>query len=68
MYEWNENNTFRSFILSIEKKGIYDSNRDSQISIRIFIFIIFTLEKAQRKKNEKNGGEISRELVEIWAL
>lgn len=68
MYEWNENNTFRSFILSIEKKGIYDSNRDSQISILIFIFIIFTLEKAQREKNEKNGGEISRELVEIWAL
>ena len=68
MYEWNENNTFRSFILSIEKKGIYDSNRDSQISILIFIFIIFTLEKAQREKNEKNSGEISRELVEIWAL
>ena len=68
--KWMKRKQYVSIFHSIDwkERNIYDSNRDSQISIRIFIFIIFTLEKAQRKKNEKNGGEISRELVEIWAL
>lgn len=61
MYEWNENNISIFHSIDWKERNIYDSNRDSQISIRIFIFTMFILEKEGRWKRK---GRKTRRTVE----